>query len=353
MERQFQHQPRFPRPRPVGVIVYGLGAIGMEVTRALLARPELRLAGAVDVDPGKIGRDVGELLGQADVGVTVQGADAPLADLGAVAAIHTTGSFFPDVLPQIEQLVGAGLAVISSTEELAYPFLQHPELSRALDALARSRGVAVVGVGVNPGFVMDALPVLLAGACRAVRAVRVTRVVDAARRRGNLQRKIGAGMTHDEFARAAATGRFGHVGLVESAALIAEGLGWQVERVTEALGPVAAQQAVATEFVSVDAGRVAGIHQTATAWCNGEPRVLLDLTMRVGHPDPHDAVAIDGDPPLEMRLAGGVAGDVATVGRLLNAVPLALAAGPGLLTVLDLPPAARPRTDSQGDANTP
>jgi 4-hydroxy-tetrahydrodipicolinate reductase len=185
---------------------------------------------------------------------------------------------------------------------------------------------------------MDALPVMLAGVCRDMTAVTVHRAVDAARRRGNLQRKIGAGMTVEQFAAAAETGRFGHVGLAESVALVAAGLGWELDEIAERLDPLPAEREVETAHVRVAAGQVAGLHQRAAGRRDGRERIVMELQMAVGHPQPRDAVEIDGDPPVQLQLPGGVAGDAATVGRLINALEAVQGLTPGLRTVLDLPP---------------
>jgi hypothetical protein len=194
--------------------------------------------------------------------------------------------------------------VVSTCEELAYPWLRHPALADRLDAAARARGVAVVGTGVNPGLVMDRLPLVLAQACARVTGARVERVVDAARRRGPLRAKVGAGLTVAEFEAGAAAGKLGHVGLAESAVIVSLGLGLGAPGVSETLEPVVG-----------DDGRVLGIRQSARA---GDA-VTLELAMYVGA-DSHDRIVIEGDPPLDVRIAGGTHGDRATVGTVVNAV---------------------------------
>ena len=82
-------------------------------------------------------------------------------------------------------------------------------MAKRIDALATRARVAVLGTGVNPGFVMDALPIALTGVCESVTAIEVDRVQDARIRRLPFQQKIGAGLTREEFAdkvRTAASG---------------------------------------------------------------------------------------------------------------------------------------------------
>src|SRR5205823_12633279 len=200
------------------------------------------------------------------LGVTVSGdADHALAAARPDVVAHCTGSFLSDVMPQLRGIVAARAAVVSTCEELSYPWTRQPDLAREIDDLARAMGVAVLGTGINPGFVMDLLPLVLSAVTDRVRAVRVTRVVDAAERRGPLQRKIGAGITPDEFERRAAGGRMGHVGLAESLSMVAAGLGWDLEACEDTLEPVLASVAVETPHTRVGPGQVAGIHPIARA----------------------------------------------------------------------------------------
>jgi 4-hydroxy-tetrahydrodipicolinate reductase len=321
-------------PRAIRVALFGLGAIGQAVAKAARLRPGLHVVAAVDVDPAKTGRDLGELCGDGGWGIPVQGPDADLA--GAEVVIHTTGSFMTDVAPQLQALLTRGVRVVSSTEELAYPWLRHPELADRLDAVARENDAAVVGVGVNPGFAMDALPLVLSTVCRSVRQVRVARVVDTSRRRLNLQKKTGAGMTPDEFAEAIAGGRMGHIGLAESAVLLALGLGRRADAVEDQIEPIIASGVRQSEFLTVQPGQVAGLHQVARAVAGTDVVAELALTMSLGEVEDLDAVRIFGDPDLEMGIPGGLPGDIATVATLLNTVPR-IRGAIGLRTVLDLP----------------
>jgi 4-hydroxy-tetrahydrodipicolinate reductase len=237
------------------------------------------------------------------------------------------------MLPQIEEAIGAGLHIVSTCEELAYPELHHAPLARQIDRMAKEKGVAVLGTGVNPGLVMDRLVLAVASACVRVDSVRVTRVVDAAKRRGPLRAKVGAGLTREEFAAGVSAKKLGHVGLSESAAIIALGLGLPIHEITETIKPVIAQK----DFDGIPAGGVLGLHQVALVQAGDEPKVVLDLKMAVGAPDPADRIDIEGDPPLHLVAAGGFHGDRSTIGTVVNAVPFIVTATPGLHNVVTLP----------------
>jgi 4-hydroxy-tetrahydrodipicolinate reductase len=229
------------------------------------------------------------------------------------------------VLPQLEPLLDAGTTIVSTCEELAYPWYHHPEEARRLDTLAKSRGGRVIGVGVNPGYVMDALPVMLTAPCRTVRRIAVERVVDAGKRRIPLQRKIGVGMTVEDFTRGVAAGTMGHVGLPQSVAMVAAAMGWTLDGIEESIEPEVGEDRA-----------VRGLHQICRGMRDSEALITLDLTMAVGVMRPRDAIRIDGVPPFAAVVDGGIHGDVATWSIAVNVIPRVLAAPPGLLTPLNL-----------------
>ena len=249
-----------------------------------------------------------------------------------------TSSFLPDVAEDVRRAARAGANVVSSCEELLLPDFQHPELAGELDEAAKAGGVTVVGTGVNPGFVLDYLPVVASAACRELRGVRATRVVDAGTRREALQRKVGAGLSVDVFRERAADGRLGHVGMRESVALVGRALGFELDDVAQTVEPVIAERELTTPFVTVPAGRVAGIRNLGIGRRDDEPLVTLRLEMYIGAPNPRDEILLLGEPPLFLRFDGGVPGDDATAAILVNTARQAVAAPPGLKTVLDLPP---------------
>jgi hypothetical protein len=321
------------------VALVGLGPIGIEVGKALAGREQLNLLGAADPAPDKAGVALASLLDGAFSGVTVAPSAAALYAASASSrgktdvAILCTGSRLHAVLPQIEEAIDAGFHIVSTCEELAYPELRHSALARKIDRRAREKGVAVLGTGVNPGLVMDRLVLAVASACVRVDRVRVTRVVDAAKRRGPLRAKVGAGLTRQEFDAGVASKKLGHVGLSESAAIIALGLGLPIDEITETIKPVLADQ----ETDGVLAGRVLGLHQIAIVQAGDEVRVVLDLTMAVGAKGPGDRIDVEGDPPVHVEVLGGFHGDRSTIGCVVNAVSFIIGAAPGLQTVATLP----------------
>lgn len=324
------------------IVVVGLGPIGAAVVRELATRGGFELVGGVDVDPEKAGRDLGEVCGLAEpLGLAVtDDLEGTLQRATADAAVVCTGSALEDVTPTLEACLAAGAAIVSSCEELAYPWRQRGELAERLDRTAREAGRAVLGTGVNPGFLMDALPLTLTAVCRSVESVTVRRVQDASRRRLPFQRKIGAGLSVEEFERRVAARRLGHVGLPESIGMIAAGLGWELEGIEETIAARLAEGELGSERLRVAAGEVCGLYQRGLGIVDGRPRIRLEFEARLDAPASYDEVRIEGEPAFTSRVEGGVPGDVATASVLVNCLPRVVAAPPGLITMKDLPPPA-------------
>lgn len=324
---------------PLKVVHVGLGPIGLAIAEAVAGSTSVVSVAAVD--PLLTGRDLGELLGGPATGVTVAAElDEALAGRQTDVALHCTGSQLARVEDQLHALIGRGLSVVSTCEELSWPWFHHPDEAQRLDAAAKAAGVRLLGTGVNPGFVMDLLPVVLSGVAARVDSVVVHRVVDASTRRVPLQTKVGAGASEGEFRERAARGALGHMGLVESVAMIAAALGWSVDEIHQVLDPVLADAPIRGAAIAVEAGQVRGLHQVATGSMGGQRKITLDLVMALGAESPGDTVVLQGEPPLEVRIAGGIHGDIATVAAVVKALPRIGRASAGLLSVLDLPAAA-------------
>jgi hypothetical protein len=324
---------------PIRVMQFGLGPIGCAVARQIAGRRGMKIVAGVDIDPGKVGRDLGDLAGVGrrlavkvsdDVRKTIRAAKPDVV-------VMCTGSSVKAVLPQIEEVLKAKKAIVSTTEELAYPGYTHVRQARRIDALAKKAKVAVLGTGVNPGYAMDALPIALTAVCERVDAIRVSRVQDASHRRLPFQQKIGAGLTIEQFQTKVRDGSVRHVGLTESIAMIADAMGWRLERITDDIQPKVAGETVTSEFLAVDPGYVCGIIQDGVGYVGGRALIHLHMEATIGQPESYDAVEITGTPNLSMKIAGGIHGDIATASMVVNAIPHVLAAKPGFHTMRDLP----------------
>jgi hypothetical protein len=329
---------------PTRVAHVGLGAIGREVVRLMLQRADLQVVAACDIDPDLVGASLGAVLSEpAADGVTIS---ERLTDVSGTSGsdlvvTHTTSSSLARCLPELLAALEAGAHVVSSCEELSYPWIQAPEEAATLDDAARAAEVSVVGTGVNPGFAMDYLPVVLSGAARQVESVRVHRVQDAGQRRRPLQAKVGAGISPDEFERRVAGRAIGHVGLTESAQAVAAALGWDGGGdlvTTETIRPALAETAVPSVFGVIEPGEVTGIDQVAVVTVDDVERVRLRLSMAVGIGPSRDDIWLTGDPDLHLSVPRGLHGDLATAAALVNTIGSIRHAEPGLRVMSELRP---------------
>jgi 4-hydroxy-tetrahydrodipicolinate reductase len=323
----------------IRVMHVGLGPIGAAVVRQVAARKGFQIVAAVDIDPNKAGKDLGDVVGAArrlrvkvttDLGKTIR---ATRPDV----AVLCTSSSLKRVLPQFEEVLKYKVPIVSTTEELSYPAPYNRRLAKRLDEAARKAKVAVLGTGVNPGFTMDALPIALTAVCERVDRVEVHRVQDASVRRLPFQQKIGSGLTPEQFQRKVDDGSVRHVGLSESIQMIGDAMGWKVEHMTDDIQPKMADRTVQSEFLAVDAGFVCGIIQDGVGYVKGEPLIRLHMEAYLGAPESYDSILVEGSPRLYSRIDGGVHGDVATASITVNSIPRVIAATPGLRTMRDMP----------------
>lgn len=323
------------------VVQMGLGPIGNKATQYLAERENIEIVGAIDTDPAKVGQDVGTLAGIAPLGVLVTAdMNEVLGKRNVDVVLLTTASSLKKVHDQLAMLLPYGVHVVSSCEELSYPWLTQPELAAKIDQLARDNGVAVLGTGVNPGFLMDFLPVAMTGVCRNVEKVTVERLQDATFRRIPFQKKIGAGLTVEQFHKKVAEGTLRHVGLTESVHMIASRLGWKLDSAEDVITPIIAEKTVTTEAMTIEAGNVLGVQQIGKGIMGGKDVVTLIFRAAIGEPESKDRIVVDGSPAIDTCVKNGINGDVATCAILVNAIPVVAKARPGLRTMADIEPIA-------------
>src|SRR5262245_35139880 len=322
----------------IRVMHFGLGPIGAAIVKQVAARPGFKIVGGIDIDPAKVDRDLGDVVGlpkRLGVKVSDNAAKALKAARPDVVVLCTSSSV-RTVMPQIEAILKTKTPIVSTTEELAYPGYTHVRQARQIDTWAKKAKVGVLSTGVNPGFAMDALPIALTAVCERVERVTVNRVQDARIRRLPFQQKIGAGLTTEQFQKKVDDGSVRHVGLTESIAMIADALGWQLDRITDDIQPKLASVTISSEFLAVDPGYVCGIIQDGVGYRKREPVIKLHMEAYLGSPETYDSVEIEGSPNLSMKVSGGIHGDVATASIAVNSIPKVLQATPGLHTMRDL-----------------
>ncbi len=325
--------------KKVKAVQMGCGPIGCSVVKYASQRPDIKFVGAIDIDKNLVGRDLGEVAGVHKLGVLISdNVDRVLSRAKPHVVFLTTSSSLEALYPQIEKCARAGVNIVSTCEELSYPYKKAPRLSAKIDKIAKAKKITVLSTGVNPGFLMDAWPLFMTGVCQQVKRIKSVRVQNASPRRGPFQKKIGAGCTLEEFNQLKESGKIKHVGLPESAAMIADGLGWKIDKIVETIEPIIAKTEIQTDFVTVKPGQAAGVRQVAKGIRAGEELITLEFEAAVGASESYDAVTITGVPDMEVIIKGGTHGDIATAAIVVNSVHRVIEALPGLLTMKDLPP---------------
>ncbi|HMO25270.1 MAG TPA: hypothetical protein PKB10_03295 [Tepidisphaeraceae bacterium] len=320
----------------LNVIVIGLGPIGLAAAKAVMKDPGMNLSGLVDLDPSKVGKTLKDLLPDAPAGgVSVVKSIDDVKQID-VAIVGTT-SYFADMAPILRALMARKAHVVSSCEEMLWPWYRNEKLANEIDAEAKKAGVALLGTGVNPGFVLDYLPLVLSSMVLEVKGVKAVRRVDATKRRKPLQQKVGATMTVEHFNGLKAEGKIGHKGMAESVVMLAAGLGRKIPAgaVIETLEPVVAKQPIDSMLGTIQPGQVAGMNNVGK-WSGQGLSIELDLTMSCGLDATGDAVHIDGPVPLELHIPGSTPGDSATVSALVNCARILPKAPAGMRTMLDV-----------------
>lgn len=323
------------------IIIVGLGPLGMKTVRFAVERKRMKIIGAVDTNPAFAGKDLGVHCGLKTMGIVISPSlRVALKDAQADCAVLTTVSSIAKLEGQVSEAAKSGLNIVSTCEELAFPWTTAPAVARRIDAVCRKHGVTCLGTGVNPGFLMDFLPCVLTAVNQEVKRIVVQRVQDASIRRVPFQQKIGAGLSLADFRLKRAAGTLRHVGLTESVHLIAHAMNWEVTKVTESLKPVVATTTLTTGYKRITKGMARGVEQIGRGYVGNREVIKLHFRAAVGEPRSFDRIEIKGQPNLMSEIAGGVNGDVATCAILLNAVRSTIAAGPGLKTMLEVPAVA-------------
>lgn len=326
----------------IKVAEWGTGMMGQGLLRYMLDRPnQIDLCGVIVTNPAKEGMTVGELLERpCDVRMTTD-FESVLAQRPDVVCVNTQSNLH-EVEPQIVPAIKAGCNVICIAEKLAYPWASDPERADLFDRLAKEHNVTVLGTGINPGFILDALIVMWSSVCLRVDHVEASRVNDLSPFGPTVMKGQGVGTTVAEFEKGVADGTIvGHIGFPESIMLIAKALGWEVDRIEETREPIVTEVERATQWVTVAPGDVAGCRHVGKGYSDGELKIHLIHPQQI-HPqlagqDTGDYIKIFGDPNVNMANTPEIPGGKGTYASAGNYIPLMQNAPSGMKTVIDLP----------------
>ena len=326
--------------KKIRVIHFGLGPIGCGMARLVAQRESLEIVGAVDVNPNLIGKSLNEVAGiDKDLTIKIMGSlSEVLKTTSADIVVHTTSSYFDIFKPQLLEIISHGLNIVSTAEELSFPWHHHAAEGKEIDDAAKAKGVTVLGTGINPGFLMDSLPINLTSIAQKVNHFDIKRAQNASKRRGPFQKKIGAGMTPAEFKIAMASGRMGHVGLPESMAMLFATFNKKLVTYKEKIMPVIAKKQTTTSFFDVAAGNVIGLRQTARGFSESGEFCKMTFVAYLDNREDRDTIKLSGSPDLRITLEG-TNGDIGTAAITINAIKRVVQASAGLVTMKDLPSA--------------
>jgi 4-hydroxy-tetrahydrodipicolinate reductase len=324
------------------VVHVGLGPMGQLIAQLIIERPNLKLVGVVDIAPGLAGRSLPSILAISDVPELMVNPSLSevLATNSVDVVVIATASALPQVAPLIQEAVSAQCHVVSICEELAFPYSRHPDLSRQLHEAASTKGVTITGTGINPGYLMDLLPIVLTAPSQRVDKITITRMMNSGRRRAPFQRKIGTGLSVTEFEKKIKDHIItGHVGLEESIRLIASAMGIKFEDIAEyPPEAITAKSDFTTSYGDlVPKGYVCGLRSRARALYNNQEFVTLNFVAYAGDHEEYDSIEIEGIPSIHQKIIGGVHGDLGTAAMVANLIPRVIGAKPGLQTMKDLP----------------
>lgn len=325
--------------QPIKIIQIGMGPLGLKIAKMINERNGVETVAAVDINPDLSGQDLATLYGGASTGVKISNdLAATVAATQPDVAVLTTVSDMQRITSQVKSIINLGLPIVSTCEELSHPWEEAPKTAKEIDELAKVKGVAVLGTGVNPGFLMDSFPTTLTAVCQGVEHVRVNRYQDARYRRIPFQKKIGAGLTLEQFEQKKQEGTLRHVGLTESMQMLAKRMGWQLTKTEDIIKPIVADQLIETDAMTIPAGNAMGVEQFGNGYVGDEVKIKLHFRAAVGEPESYDEILITGTPNLHSKIHGGVNGDIATGAITINSIPRVLEARPGLRTMMDISP---------------
>jgi 4-hydroxy-tetrahydrodipicolinate reductase len=328
----------------VKVIIWGLGAMGSGMAKMLLDKKGVDIVGAIDIG-AKLGKSMYEVVG-VEKGdrqeVIVKTAEETITEKCADVCLCVTDSYTEKAFDKFKFVLEKGINIVSSAEEMAYPQAQSPELAKELDKIAKANGVSILGTGINPGLVMDLLVVAMTGCCESVDSIVSRRVNSLSPFGKTVMEEQGIGMEVEEFNKKVQAGTMaGHVGFPESIQMIADAIGWKVEKVEQSMEAILTDVERVAPYGSAKAGQVAGVDMKGFGYIDGKVKIEMDHPQQI---EPEqvgvktgDYVIINGTPNINMVNSPEIPGGIGTIAMCVNMIPQVINAPAGLQTMIDLP----------------
>ncbi len=328
----------------VKIIVWGLGAMGSGMVRMLCKKQGVDIVGAIDIG-AKLGKSMYEVTGIDRAGredVIVGTMEEVITEKAADVVLLCTDSFTAKAFDKVKYALEKKMNVITTAEEMAYPQAQEPELSRQMDELAKANGVSVLGTGINPGLIMDLLVVIMTGCMEDVEHITARRVNSLSPFGHAVMEEQGIGLEVEKFNELKDKGEMaGHVGFPESINMIADAIGWKVDKIEQSMDPIVTDVDRKSPYGFAAAGQVAGVAMKGWGYVNGQKLIEMDHPQQI---EPEqvgintgDYVIIKGTPEINLSNTPEVEGGIGTIAMCVNMIPHIINARPGLHTMLTLP----------------
>ncbi|MCL1982971.1 MAG: 2,4-diaminopentanoate dehydrogenase [Clostridiales bacterium] len=328
----------------VKVIIWGLGAMGSGMADMLLKKKGVDIVGAVGRG-AKVGKSMYDYMAtpRGDRPDILIGEPEDVIKEGAAdVVLCCTDSFTKKAFDRLKFVLEKKINVVSCAEEMAYPKAQSPEEAKKLDDIAKANGVSILGTGINPGLIMDLLVVIMTGCCEEVEHIVSRRVNSLSPFGPVVMNEQGIGISKEEFLDGVKTGKLsGHVGFHESINMIADAIGWKVDKVTQSMEPIITDVERVAPHKTATPGQTAGCAMKGFGYVDGELKIEMDHPQQI---EPEqvgvqtgDYVIITGKPNINMVNSPEVPGGIGTIAMCVNMIPHVINARPGLWTMIDLP----------------
>jgi len=331
------------------VVQWATGNIGSRSLRAVIEHPGLSLAGLWVSTQDKVGRDAGSLCGLGPTGITATSDLDEILALGPDCVLYMQQGSDLEVLCA---LLESGANVVTTAGDFHHPGSMDPAVRQRVESACARGGTSIHSTGSSPGFISEAVPIVLTSIQRRLDRLRIEEFADLSSRNSPtlLFELMGFGRDPSGFD----SGRWAHgaVAFGPSLRQVGDALGLPLDSV-ESSGEVA-MAARDTEIAAgtIRSGTVAGQRMTVTGSRNGSELLSFSATwyctteldaawdLREGG----WRVTVDGDSPLDVeirlaipleRMAETTPGY--TANRAVNAVPVVCEAPPGIRTTVDLP----------------
>lgn len=328
----------------IKVIMCGLGAMGSGMAKLIGEKEGIEIVAAIDSHKDKRGKSLKEVLGihkyehviiSDDFHNTIQNTEADIVLLAI-------DSFVEKVYPYIEFILQSKKNCITIAEEMAYPYTINEELSLRMDKIAKENHVTLLGTGVNPGFVLDTLVVVLTAACRKIEKIKAVRINDLSPFGTTVMKTQGVGISEKEFYEGLENGSIvGHIGFKQSIPLVAKALGIAIDHIEEFREPIISKTYRKTPYAEVKPGMVAGCRHIAYGKFKGKVVITMEHPQQVlpelENIKTGDYIEIQGDPNLSLSITPETPGGIGTIALAVNMIPQVISANPGLKTMIDLP----------------